>query len=466
MGSTLPGNVRVLDKLGETPEGPLYRAEYPTGLEVALVILHPQRNGREASDDSVALLRLQQQVRQAIQIQHLNVAAVYEIGETPDGFVYVVMEYLAGELLSNILAARGALPLDEALDLCLQAAAGLQAAHRAGLVHGNLSPRTILITEAADGHPRVKLIRFPLASSLLEQRPNRPTDIAVSAEYASPERLSGHTPDELSDVFSLGAVLHHLLTGRPPDGSRVGSVPDVTRAVLTQALAWVPAQRFQTISEFASAVERAAAVASRPKRTGANRSLVLGAVGASLVVITAGLSWPWSLRRQPVSAARPAQETGTRAPPSAEAAENAETRSTPQETGRIMLVARDSAPGRISTRAANGRSPPPLHRAPAAVERSPDSTARPIKTSARAGSDPITPKMDKPPASGVRSDSAPPPKLSSFRRSHPWAAVPGKRFYFRSSCRVALQSTDLLYFKSEDEARASGFVPTRVPGCY
>jgi hypothetical protein len=335
-----------------------------------------------------------------------------------------------------------------------------------GLVHGNLSPRTILITEAADGHPRVKLIRFPLASSLLEQQPNRPIDLALGAEYASPERLSGHPPDELSDVFSLGAVLHHLLTGMPPDGSRVGSVPDVTRAVLTQALALAPAQRFQTISEFASAVERVAAVARRPKKTGANRSLVLGAVGASLVLITTGLALPWSLRRQPVSAARPAQETGTRAPPSSEPAENAETRPTPQETGRVVVVERDPAPGRTSTRAANGRSPPQLRRPPAAVERSSDSTARPIKTSASSGSDPITPKMDTPPASGVRNDSAPQPKLSPFRRSHPWAAVPGKRFYFRSSCRVALQPTDLLYFRSEDEARAGGFLPTRVPGCY
>ena len=241
--------------------------------------------------------------RQAIQIQHPNVAAVYEIGKT-DGSVYVVLEYLAGELLSDILAARGALQLDEALDLWRQTAAGLQAAHRVGLVHGNLSPRTILITEAADGLPRVKLIGFPVLPSLLEQQSNRPID----TEYASPERLSGRMPDELSDVFSLGAVLHHLLTGRPPDGSQVRSVPDGIRGVFTKALAWSPAQRFQTVAELATAVERASAVASRPKRTGTNRALA--AIVATLVVITAGLWLLWSLRREPVNGVGPAQETG------------------------------------------------------------------------------------------------------------------------------------------------------------
>ena len=79
---------------------------------------------------------------------------------------------------------------------------------------------------------------------------------------------------------------------------------------------------------------------------------------------------------------------------------------------------------------------------------------------------PSNPEKDRPSNSRVRRDSAPQPKISAFRRLHPWAAVPGKQFYFRSSCPVALQATDLLYFKSEEEARAGGFVRSRVPGCY
>jgi serine/threonine protein kinase len=462
VGSTLPGNLSVVDHLGETPEGTLYRAKYSTGLEVAVVVLHAERDGPNGSDAPDALLRLQQQLRQAVQIQHPNVAAVYEIGETSDRLVYVVMEQLAGELLSSVLAAHGALSLQRALDLCLQAAAGLQAAHEVGLVHGNLSPSTILITEA-DGQSRVKLIRFPPSSSSTEQLPKPNYMAGASSEYASPERLSGHPPDQRNDVFSLGAVLHHLLTGRPPDGSRIGPVPEVVRTVLTHALAWVPAQRFETIAEFARALERAAKVASRPKWTIANRSLIRRAAGVSLVLLTLAVPWLFWGWRQSVSEARPVPEAITRAPP----AKNLETRSTPPKTDRGVLAVRDSALGKNS-KAANGRPPPRVSPAPAAIKQPSDSTARPTKPSARSGSDALGSKGDKSLAAGVRSnDWARQPKyLSPFLRSHPWAAVPGKRFYFRSTCRVALQSTELVYFKSVNEARASGFVPSPVPGCH
>ena len=464
MGRTLPGNLSVVDHLGEIHEGTLYRAKYATGLEAAVVVLHDERDVPNRSDGSVALLRRQQQLRQAIQIKHPNVAAVYEIGETADRLVYVVMERLAGELLSSILAAQGALSLPKALDLCLQAAAGLQAAHQVGLVHGDLSPSTILITDA-DGQSRVKLIRFGPSSSSPEEFP-KPIYLAPGRpEYASPERVSGHPPDQRSDVFSLGAVFHHLLTGNPPDGSRIGPVPKAMRTVLTHALAWDPAQRFETITEFASALERAALVPSMPKRITANRFLKRMAAGGSLVVLTLAVLWlSWNRWRQPVSEARPRPATITRAPP----AQNVETRSTPPKTDRGVLGVRDTTLRGSSKLAAKGRSLPRLSPADTAIKQSSGSTARPTKTSARSGSDTPRPKGDQSIAASVRSNDSPrqPRFLSPFRRSHPWAAVPGKRFYFRSTCRVALQATELLYFKSVDEARASGLVPSPVPGCH
>jgi serine/threonine protein kinase len=388
------------------------------------------------------LLRLQQKLQHAVQIKHPNVAAVHEIGRTSDGLVYVVMEQLAGELLSHVLAVRGAVPLQEALDLCLQAAAGLQAAHKVGLVHGNLSPSTILITEA-DGHTRVKLIHFSLASSL-KQPSNPPIKIATSAAYASPDRLSGQLPDQRCDVFSLGAVLHHLLSGVPPKGSQVGAVPAVMHDVLTSALDSVSPRGFQTMAEFASALERAAAVVSGPKLTTANRFFARTAAGISLVVImAAGLWLTGSVRRQPAGADRPAPATATRAPPTANVA-------TPQKTGR-SLIERDSALG-PSKQLGNGRSSSLVTRARDTVKRTAEQ---------------LIPKKDSLPAAGIHSsDSSRQPRLSPFRRAHPWAAVPGERFYFRSSCEVALQSSELQYFKSEKEARAKGFEPSTVPGCH
>ena len=93
VGRTLHAGIRVRERLRDTPLGPLYRAEYPTGREVAVVLLG------SPSHDSGALALLRQRCLDAIQIQHPNVAAIYELSETDDGLVYVVAEFLRGELL-------------------------------------------------------------------------------------------------------------------------------------------------------------------------------------------------------------------------------------------------------------------------------------------------------------------------------------------------------------------------------
>jgi D-alanyl-D-alanine dipeptidase len=238
VGRILRAGIRVREVMGETPLGPHYRAEYPNGSEVAVLVL-----------GSSAEYGFRTPGLQPAKIQHANIAAVHDLNETDDGLVYAVTEPLTGEFLSVTLARRGTLPQSEALDLCLQAAAGLQAAHGVGWIHGRLSPRTILLVRI-EGRPQVKLIGFAHQFALRQSRPESPVDEGM---YASPERIPGHRLDERSDVFSLGAVLHHLLTGAPPKrGSRSGRVPKRIRPVLDRALAPSPADRFQTIAEFAA----------------------------------------------------------------------------------------------------------------------------------------------------------------------------------------------------------------------
>ncbi len=278
MGWTLPGGLRLLDRLGSTPDGMLYHGRYPTGIEVVVLILHPQTAEATASK--------RKRLEQATQIQHPNVAATLEVGEMPEGSLYVVLEQLVGEPLSNLLGAGRTFAPREALDLALQVAAGLRAARQAGFVHGNLSPHTILVTRAASGRPQIKIINFSLD-------PTPPITGEASAKYASPERLYGHPPDELSDVFSLGAVLHHLLTGMPPDPGNVGSpTPEFAHTVLDTALAPAPARRFQTVSELEAALARLVAVVSKPKKPGIGRVLLLGAVSSGLAIAAGILLFP------------------------------------------------------------------------------------------------------------------------------------------------------------------------------
>jgi serine/threonine protein kinase len=282
VGRILAGGLRVLDRLGSTPEGPLYHAEYPNGVEVALVVLSSEAVGSEPFR--------RERFGRATQIQHPNVAAVYEVGQMEDGSVYVVLEQLVGEPLSNLLATGQVFALPAALDLTLQAAAGLKAAHRVGFIHGSLSPHTILVTPAAHERSQVKLIGFTLDPPFRQRGAKPPIPEEASTGYASPERLAGHPLDERSDVFSLGAVLHHLLTGMPPGQGHVDtSVPKVARAVLDTALAPVPARRFQTTSELEAALEQLAAVAGKRKRTAIHRALLIGAVGAGLALVTGGI---------------------------------------------------------------------------------------------------------------------------------------------------------------------------------
>jgi serine/threonine-protein kinase len=303
----LASGLRVLDRLGSTPEGPLYRAEYPNGAEVALVVLHSEAVGGEPSR--------RERFGRATQIQHPNVAAVYEVGEMEDGSVYVVLEQVVGGPLSDLLAAGHVLALREALDLALQATAGLQAALRAGFVHGNLSPHTILVTRAAYGRPQIKLSGFTLDSAFRQTAAKPPIPGEASTGYASPERIVGHPPDERSEVFSLGAVLHHLLTGMPPDPGHVdSSVPDVARAVLHTALAPAPDRRFQTISELDEALRRVAAVAANPKTAVIHRAILIGAMAAALALVTGGIWLLPGSKWRATSEERPVPVAGTMDP--------------------------------------------------------------------------------------------------------------------------------------------------------
>jgi zinc D-Ala-D-Ala dipeptidase len=314
VGRTLRDGIRVRERLGDTPVGELYSAEYASGVEVVVLLLG------SAATFPVALAVLRQRIRQAIQIHHPNVAAIHDLGETHDGLVYVVAECLTGESLSETLARRGDLPEGEALDLCLQAAAGLQAAHAAGWVHGNLSPETIVLTPTGGG-TLLKLIRFAQESFSGHRVSDPPVEGDRSADYASPERLAGRKTDERSDVYSLGAVLHHLLTGAPPTRASEGDrVPDDIRAVLTRALAPSPARRFQTVAEFvvalARSVEPVVHQLPEPTRAGMRKLVPLGAAAAALVAVSAGLWLLWGTQRPALDApSRPRlEESGSVAP--------------------------------------------------------------------------------------------------------------------------------------------------------
>ncbi|HET9039719.1 MAG TPA: protein kinase [Gemmatimonadales bacterium] len=446
--------------MGRTGLGPLYRAQYPAGPPVALTLLDVSPGPEGPTAAPAVPDRLVQQLRRACLVRHPNVAGLVEVGETSDGRAYAVAEFLTGRLLSDALATRGALPTREAVDICLQTAAGLSAAHQAGVVHADVSPRAILLTEGDDHRPHAKLIRFNLGSN---HQPGRGSRGGVDERYASPGRVAGSTPTELDDVFGLGAVLHHLLTGAPPDGEAArATIPEALRPVVDRALAPTPDGRYPTVAAFADELAEAGKSARRRDLAQSFHPGVAGAAAALLAAV-AWFGWgrPWVAGAH----VRAAQETGMTA---GESPAPAPTRSTALSAAVVKRPERraPTAPAPKTAAVPGPTAKVPLAKVlPTKVVPGPTPAANPVATG-------VTPKPKRigadsvgSPQRSIRGDSSSPVAISPFRRAHPWAALPGGRFYFPSSCPLALRSHELLYFASEAEARATGRTRSTQPGC-
>jgi serine/threonine protein kinase len=293
IGQTLPGGLIVRARVGETSSGFVFRAESAnTHRELQLVFIPGTADGKP--DPLPDLLA------RAAAITHPNIAAVEMVGETPDGVRYVACEECQGERLSEMLQAREVLPLAEAVDLILQAAAGLQAAHEAGVLHGNLSPEAILVSSGEDDRPLLKLIRFGLT-----EPGHEPAETV--RPYTAPERLAGQPPSVAGDLFSLGAVLYHMLSGYPPDDAiRVaGPLPAGVRAALMGALEPTPQQRIKSAAAFrwllhgcgseGSPAERPAPRPTASQRSRVARSRVRKVRAVAIIVM--GVTW-WVMRGQ------------------------------------------------------------------------------------------------------------------------------------------------------------------------
>lgn len=418
-GRTLPSGLVVLSLLYDSPEGRLYAALAPTGREVTLLVPSPE--GPTASQDRPDLVGRVEHLARAERLQkvkaihHPNIAEIYGTDTAPDGTPCLVMEPFSGEPLSAIITGRGALPLPAAIDLSLQAAAGLAAAHAAGVVHGNVSPDTMLMTRNPDGH-RLKLIGFSLGPFVGGSRNEGPEN----ARYASPEQRRGVAADEQSDVYSLAAVLHHLVSGAPPEGGGAvaESIPTRLRTVLEKALADSRTDRYPTMAALAGAIERESGPEDVPAEERGGRSRLVGLAVAIAVVVGIWLLWGW--RRE-----------GMRAEAEASAALVSISSPAPATDVSQDPASFGSVDGGVSYA----------------------ETERTKATPPEVGT--IAPANTEPQQS----------RLSPFRRTHPWVAYPQGRFYYSSSCPETLEFDDLAYFATEKEAKAAGFLPARGSRC-
>jgi two-component system, LytTR family, response regulator len=258
---------KVLEEIGRGGIGVVYRAlDTSLGREVALKVLGPA-TGRDPEQER----RLEQEARAAASFTHPAVAVVYGIGEV-EGTTFIAMELVRGRPLASLLAGEPLEPV-RALDLAIEVAEGLVEAHARGVVHRDLKPKNVMLTES--GH--VKIIDFGLAK-LVRPRPpfesgadtpawadTDPGRILGTAAYMSPEQVRGAEVDARSDIFAFGALLYEMLSGEPAfrretgvetlhavlkepaprlSGKGLGASGPVLERVLDRCLAKAPEDRY------------------------------------------------------------------------------------------------------------------------------------------------------------------------------------------------------------------------------
>jgi formylglycine-generating enzyme required for sulfatase activity len=161
--------------------------------------------------------RFYQEARVAARIKHANVVTVYDFGETPDGMLYLVMEFLEGMSLGELLKKKGVLPLDQMTVLGMQISAALQCMHENNVIHRDLKPDNIMLVPDGSGGELVKVVDFGVAKILeADARLTRYQARIGSPVYCSPEQYLGQPVDHRTDLYGLGIIFYECLSGRVP----------------------------------------------------------------------------------------------------------------------------------------------------------------------------------------------------------------------------------------------------------
>ncbi|HZT60832.1 MAG TPA: protein kinase [Pyrinomonadaceae bacterium] len=280
IGKTI-SHYRILGQVGEGGMGVVYVAEDTLlGRRVAIKIPHAGR------DEQHYRARFLKEARAVSNLNHKNVAAVYDLGQTDDGQPYIVMELVSGQTLGELLAGPG-LSIARSVEIMREVADALAEAHRRGIVHRDVKPSNVIVNERGE----VKVLDFGLAKQLDEEAAHSSSSSEVRALlaartrsdvvigtplYLSPEQARGAEVDGRSDLFALGALAYECVAGRPafsganvieigaqvlhfdpPPPSRFNPrVPAELDKLILKALAKKPEDRFQTAEEFSAELAR------------------------------------------------------------------------------------------------------------------------------------------------------------------------------------------------------------------
>ncbi len=269
------GNYRVLAKIGTGGMGAVYLAVHPLiNKRVALKVIH-----RELSANKEVVQRFFQEARAVNQIGNEHIVEIHDFGMTPQGDHFYIMEYLEGVTLAAVMARDGVIAPMRSVHIIAQTAHALGAAHDAGILHRDLKPDNIMLTQRLGNRDFVKVLDFGLAK-VLDANDASAVKTAVgillgTPQYMSPEACEGQRPvDHRNDIYALGIMMFQMMTGRLPfDGDSMGEVlvkqvsqlppaprglnadiPPAVEQIILRCLAKQPYARFQTMQELCDAL--------------------------------------------------------------------------------------------------------------------------------------------------------------------------------------------------------------------
>src|SRR6266850_910404 len=279
VGQTLAGKYLIEEIIKSGGMGSVYRGKHVLmDKTVAVKVLRPS-----LAVDNVVVARFSREAKAASRISHPHAVSVTDFGESENGIVFLVMEYLDGRTLKDIIRSEGPMALDRAVEIVRQVSGALDAAHQQGVIHRDLKSDNIMLSQT-NGGDWAKVLDFGIAKI---QQPEGVRDHDITAanlvvgtpQYMSPEQCSQTQPlDARSDIYSLGVIIYEMLAGRVPftgesptmimmqhvqdtPPSVLATRPDLPMPVdgmITRALAKDPADRFQTAGELFAALAAAA----------------------------------------------------------------------------------------------------------------------------------------------------------------------------------------------------------------
>jgi len=275
LGQTLAGKYLVEKLIKRGGMGAVYQGKHVLmDKTVAIKVLRP---ALAVDDDVVA--RFSREAKAASRISNPHAVSVTDFGESENGIVFLVMEYLEGRTLKEIIRSEGAMPLARVVEIIRQVTGALDAAHGQGVVHRDLKSDNIMVSQT-NGGDWAKVLDFGIAkiqqpASIKDADLTAPNLVIGTPQYMSPEQCSQtQALDARSDIYSLGVIIYEMLAGRvpftgesatmimmqhvqDPPPSVLATRPDLPRAVdgvITRALAKIPADRFQTAGKLFTAL--------------------------------------------------------------------------------------------------------------------------------------------------------------------------------------------------------------------